>query len=338
MDDWRPRCTPPSDLVAPVPIDRSGQEGPTRHQARRGRWERTGYNLYVPAGTDRTRVEQRIIEQAGRVAAAGAVTGWAALRIWGAAFFDGTTNGGPPLLPVPLASPHHLCTTHASTASRAVVGSVWTVAGVRVVSPWHALHAELLRIGAATIGDPTRAMVAAIDMACAAPVTSLHRFGRCLDDRGSASRAVRAALELATEHAASPPEVGMRLTWTLDAGWPQPLVNRDVFALDGGFLGRPDLLDPETGVFGEYDGAHHRDRERHRSDVARLDRLQQHGLEGFVIVAGDGAEVQLDRMADARMRALRRPASDRRWTLEPPDRRPPAFTADEMLDAWGFPV
>ena len=338
MADWRPRCSPPGDLVAPVAIDPSGRAGPTRHQARRGRWVRTAFNLYVPAGTDRTRVEQRIIEQAGRVASDGAVTGWAALRMWGAAFFDGTTNGGPPLLPVPLVSPHHLSSTDACTASRAAVGDVWTIAGVRVVSPANALHAELVRIRATSGDDPSRRMVAAIDMACAAPVTSLRRFGGWLEARGQVAHPIRASLSLASEEAVSPPEVEMRMTWKLDAHWPEPVVNRDVFDLDGRFIGRPDLLDPATGVFGEYDGAHHRDRERHRSDVARLERLQQHGLEGFVIVAGDGPEVQVARMEEARKRASRRPAGDRRWTLESAHDRPAPFTADQILDAWRYPI
>lgn len=338
MDDWRPHCTPPHHLVAPVAIDPTGLTGPTRHQARRGRWERVAHNLYVPAGTDRSRVEQRIVEQAGRVATDGAVTGWAALRMWGAAFFDGTANGGAAVLPVPLVSPHHLADTPGSTASRAESSGTWVVAGVRVVSPAAALYAELLRRDAQGPSDQLRAMVAAIDMACAAPVTSVRRFGGWLDRRGPVSRRVRTALTLACEHAVSPPEVEMRMTWTLDAAWPAPLVNRDVFDLEGRFIGRPDLMDPVNGVFGEYNGALHRGRDRYRSDVARMERLLEHGLEGFVVVAGDGPQVQLDRMAAARGRALRRPASDRRWTLDPPQGRAHAFTADEILDAWGLPT
>ncbi|GAB4012664.1 hypothetical protein [Nocardioides ultimimeridianus] len=338
MNDWRPRCTPPRDLVAPAAIDPAGQAGPTRHQARRGRWERVAHNLYVPAGTDRSRVEQRIVEQAGRVAADGAVTGWAALRMWGAAFFDGTTHAGAAVLPVPLVSSHHLADTPDSTASRAAATGIWIVAGVRVVSPAAALYAELLRRDAQGPTDQLRAMVAAIDMACAAPVTSLRRFGEWLDRRGPVSRRVRTALAHASEHAVSPPEVEMRMTWTLDAGWPAPQVNRDVFDLEGRFIGRPDLMDPVHGVFGEYNGALHRARDRYRSDVARMERLREHGLEGFVVVAGDGPQVQLDRMAAARGRALRRPASDRRWTLDPPQGRARPFTADEILDAWGLPT
>lgn len=331
MDDWRPRCTPPPDLVAPVPIDPSGRAGPTRHQARRGRWERVGLDLYVPAGTRRDRVEQRIIEQAGRVGQDGAVTGWAALRMWGAAFFDGTVDGSA-RIPVPLVCRRHLRPNHESTVSRSVFGEVWMIAGVRVVRPAEALYAELCR--RTSLED----RVAAIDLACAAPVTSLARFTAWLDRNPGTPGSIREAVGLASEHAASPPEVRMRLVWVRDAGWASPLVNTDVYDPSGRFIGRPDLLDAEVGVFGEYSGALHRDRERHRSDVARMERLQAHGLEGFEIVAGDTAEVQLARMAAARQRALRRPASERRWIIDPSQGRRPEITADEVLETWGYPT
>ncbi|GAB2974722.1 hypothetical protein [Nocardioides montaniterrae] len=333
-DDWRPRCGVPRDLVRPVRIDPTGAAGPTRHQARRGLWERVGFNLYLPAGTERARVEQRIIEQAARLpeGVAGAVTGWAALRLWGAAFFDGLDVNGRTRLPVPLVCAAHLSDTTASTVSRRPVDQVWLIAGIPVVSPAEALSVEVARRG------ELRAAVAAIDMACAAPVTSLERLSRWLERQDRTRRLVADALVLASEHAVSPPEVQMRMTWRLDAGWPAPLVNRDVFDLRGGFLGRPDLLDPVRGVFGEYDGAHHRDRERHRADTARAERLLGAGLEGFAVVAGDGPAVQLQRMASALRRAERRTDAERGWTLEAPPGWPREFTADEKLDHWDFPV
>lgn len=331
MDNWRPDCTPPRDLVLPVPIDPTGRTGPTRHQARRGRWRRTAFNLYVPSDTDATRVEQRIVEQAGRAGPDGAVTGWAALRLWGAAFFDGTTSDGS-RLPVSLVSPHHLTPTAESTTSRARIGARWNIAGVPVVGPAVALYAEIQRRA------ELRSAVAAIDMACAAPVTSKARFASWLSTCAGSRSLASSALALASELAVSPPEVATRLVWVLDAGWPEPLVNSDVFDLEGRFLGRPDLLDPTTGVYGEYDGALHRSRERHRADVDRHDRLQRHGLEQFVIVAGDGPEVQLARMRSARERAIARPAAERRWTLQRPDTYPPLLTAEEKLAGWGIPI
>ena len=85
----------------------------------------------------------------------------------------------------------------------------------------------------------------------------------------------------------------MKLVWVLDAGLDAPLVNQPVFDLAGNLLGYPDLLDPEAGVVGEYDGVDHKDRDRHRRDVSREQRYRDHGLEYFTVVGGDLQDVDL---------------------------------------------
>jgi hypothetical protein len=50
----------------------------------------------------------------------------------------------------------------------------------------------------------------------------------------------------------------MRLIWTLDAQLPPPLCNWPLADLARNYLGRPDLLCPELGIYGEFDGADHR--------------------------------------------------------------------------------
>ena len=105
----------------------------------------------------------------------------------------------------------------------------------------------------------------------------------------------------------------MRLVWVLDAGWPHPSCNRTVFATSGEILGRPDLLDLTTGVVGEYNGALHRGRARHRSDVARMRAARER--------AGRGT-------------------SPCRWTTDPPPGAlvPAEMTLDEELDLRGWPA
>jgi hypothetical protein len=334
-DKWRPRCAPARNLVTPVRLDPTGRSGPTRHQARRGRWRQTTYGFHVPADTNSTLVEQRILEQSMRVGTDGAVTGWAALRLYRAAFFDGFA--GRTRLPVPLVSPRKLATTPDSVTSRVSLAGhrIWIVQGVRCVGVGRAVVDEILRL------DDLREAVVTIDMACAARITSLRRLTSYVDRHPRAGNGlVRDALALADEHSLSPPETRMRLVWMLDADWPRPLCNRFVYSTNGDVIGRPDLLDPTTGVVGEYDGALHRHRSRHRSDVDRAERFRSGGLEPFVIVAGDSTEQQLERMEAARSRALARRHLDRRWTLDAPPwlPEPPEITIDDELEARGWVV
>jgi len=116
-------------------------------------------------------------------------------------------------------------------------------------------------------------------MAAAAELTSIRRMTSYVDQRATWPRVrlVRPALDLANEHSRSPAETRTRLVLMLDACLPRPLCNRAVYSYDGQLLGVPDLLLIEVGVAVEYDGAHHRDRSRHRSDVAREDLFRAHG-------------------------------------------------------------
>lgn len=268
-----------------------------------------------------------------RVADDGAVTGWAALRLWGAGFFDGLAQDGSTSLPVPLVCGRRLIDTADSVCSRASVAGhkMWIAHGIRIVGPERALVDEAIRL------NDLRETVVAIDMACAARTTSLARIQSYVDRfPRPGSSLVLAALPLASERSRSPQESRMRLVWVLDAGWASPLCNRVVFSDTGRRLGKPDLLDPETGVVGEYDGALHRSRARHRIDTDRAERFRRHGLEPFVVVAGDRAEVQVERMEAAGARALRRDPAERRWSLTLPGGEGLAeMTLDEELDLWG---
>jgi hypothetical protein len=141
-------------------------------------------------------------------------------------------------------------------------------------------------------------------------------------------RRVDDALELCCEHAKSGPEVSMRLVWVIDAGWSQPLCNREVHDLDGRFVAIPDLIDPVRGVVGEFAGFWHRDKDRHASDVAREADLRDVGLEYVEAVGRDLAHH--DRLVRRIHEAGRRAAAStlpRRWVVGPP----PSPTLDEWL-------
>jgi hypothetical protein len=299
---WGVRAPRPTRLIAPVRIDPHGVTGPTRGQTQGKDWERTSSGLYAPASRLAT-VEQRIIEQGHRLRA-GAITGWAALRLWGGGYFDGWDRDGRTPLRVQVAangdrlrSDGRIAVTRSSFEEADVV----VVCGVRVLRPAPALFDEMRRTG------ELREAVVAADMAAAAKLLTIHEMRAHADTRrGARDRAlVLDALGLAVDDSWSPMETRLRLIWVLDAGWDRPLCNPAV--LDGGdrLIGHPDLMDWRFGVLGEYNGADHRGVERSRRDVGREDRFRRVGLEPFTVEGRDIDDVPLvlDRMAAARRRS-----------------------------------
>lgn len=276
--------------------------------------------MAVPTHVDGTRPEQRILEQSVRVRERGAVTGWAALRLHGAAFFDGLGPDGRTLLPVPLTEGDgRLRWTSSTTVSRSRLdaGDVTVRHGIRCTVPERAVVDAVL-----TAPEP-RAAVVAIDMACAGRVTSISRVRAYIRAKRPRRRdEVLHALSLASERSLSPGETAYRLIWVLDARWPTPLCNVPVLSPAGELLGVPDLLDVRRGVAGEYDGAEHRGRQRHRGDVRKEEALRDHGLEVVRMVAGDSSARIAARLRSAEQRALR---GVRRWEPGAPG---------ESLDAW----
>jgi hypothetical protein len=171
------------------------------------------------------------------------------------------------------------------------------------------------------VGQLAEAMVAA-DMAALAELTSLARV-RAYAAAHAGWRGiplVHAGLDLADENSWSPNETRSRKVWSVDAGLPRPLVNQPIFDLQGRLLGYPDLLDVESGLVAEYDGADHRRAARHSADVGREARFRAHGLEVTRITGPDllvPGRVR-DRLLEARSRARWEPEATRRWTTEPP--------------------
>lgn len=319
----------PRGLVVPVRVDPAGVLGPTRNRAGGPRWRQTSPGKYVPAGVDDGVVEQRILEQAHRIATYGAVTGWASLRWQGATFFDGFGADGRWPVPLVTAGTRLACDPRVQLTQEQLAPTEWhTVGGIRVTTIQRALFDEVRR--RPSLHD----RVVAIDMAAAARLISVHIFARYVRQRTSWTGVpdAREALRLAIDDSRSPQETGMRLCWTLDAGLSEPVCNRPVYDLDGHLLGIPDLFDADAGVVGEYQGEDHKDGARHRKDVAREGRYRDHGLEYFEIVGGDLHHRRLcvDRMLNARARAKFLPSESCAWTLVPP----PWVTPPEPLDVY----
>lgn len=330
---WKPRCAPPRDLVVPVPVDPEGEQGPTKAQAAGPQWRRTSLNLYVPASVDDGVPEQRVIEQAARLAPDGVVTGWAACRLHGARYFDGLMPDGRTRRPV-LGIPAGGSRTRSDAGLRVTreplrPDEVLVRAGIRVTEPRRALFDEMRQ------HEDWREAVVAFDMMAAAGLVSRRQMKEHLATRTRWRRAsvVTTALPYTSEHSRSPNEPRMRLVWEVDAGLPRPLVNQEIFTRSGKLVAVADLFDPVAGVVGEYDGAAHLRTGRRHRDMGREEALRRLQLEYFDVVRPDldrRAELA-ERMRSTRGRAKFTPASRCMWTLDPPPGWPREPSLDERL-------
>ena len=249
----------------------------------------------------------------------GALTGWAALLLRGAAYLDGRSPDGR-LLPVQVRVPAstHLGRHTDLVTVRGDLERTTKVAGL----PCTPVDVGLL--DGMRLCEDRREAVVLLDMAVAARLTSLRRVAELLGARSwrgvPGVPTARWAVGHASAASASPPETRYRLVWTLDAGLPRPLVNQPVFDRGGRLLGYPDLLDVEAGLVGEYDGEDHRRSLRHSHDVGREALFRRHGLEVTRATSWDlrDRRALADRVLDARSRALPTGSERRAWTTEPP--------------------
>jgi len=302
-------------LVLPV---RTSPDGPTKKQVRGPGFRRTSRGFYVPAWVDAENVEQRIAEASVLVPAAkGAISGWAALRWWGGSWFSGTDGRGE-RLPIP------------------IVISTFDIrpqAGIRISGeacpPKHRRWLD-----AVPVTDPCwsvsfemryardeRAAAVVLDMACYDDLVSLAEMEDFLATQNSWTGIpqARAGLRLAVENSWSPWESKARLMWQLDAGLPQPLCNPPIFTSAGKHLGTPDLLDPDSGLLGQYDSSLHVTTGARTRDIDRDALFRAHGLEPVIITSADVVDPArfLARVRQARERAAANPRPPT-WTLEPP--------------------
>ena len=168
-----------------------------------------------------------------------------------------------------------------------------------------------------------RMAVVVLDLALAAGAVSLSALGEFLATKAGwpGIRQVSDAAVLADPRSLSPKETLLRLIWRLDARLPAPRSNWPVADDAGTFIGRPDLLCEELAVVGEYDGADHRTRARHRDDVRRDELFRRVGLEPFRVVGADLDDISLvvERMRAA-VRRAQTSATPRTWRI----RRSPA--------------
>jgi hypothetical protein len=99
-------------------------------------------------------------------------------------------------------------------------------------------------------------------------------------DRHPTSRGIarlRAVALLATDRSDSPPESKIRYR-IIEAGFPDPSVNLELYDDRGNFLAMPDLAYPLLKMAFDYEGDHHRtDAVQWEKDIHRVPRLQDAG-------------------------------------------------------------
>ncbi len=191
------------------------------------------------------------------------------------------------------------------THDRIPADEVVLVHGMRCAIAERALFDEIRRL------RRFEDQVVAADMAFGGELTSIRRMRRYRWARYwyRDVRRLDRVLPYASEHARSRPEVDFRLLWVRDVGWADPMVNREVHDLDGGFVGIPDLLDVKRGVAGEFAGGGHRAANQHEDDLGRADRFHGVGLQIVEVVRRDLADVAPCSAADdSGSRASRPPA------------------------------
>ncbi|MEZ5093934.1 hypothetical protein [Nocardioides sp.] len=311
MDDsLSPRRPFPTDVVHPTAVDAAQRSGPSAGRARGRRWRRSSFGLYVPRSV-RLSPEQRIVEVAAAMPPGAMLTGWAALRVFGGGFFDGSDAWSKPApVPVLVEADKRL----SSSRARRVLRDRALPQPVLFEGLWCA-PPERAVIDAMRLADSGRDAVVALDMALAAGLVSVAAVRRAWSGeiRRVGSALVRFGLRYAHDRSRSPAETRLRLVWLLDARLPSPLVNPEVRDRRGRVIGAPDLLDPRSGLVAEYDGASHRGRDRHRVDNTRRERFLQAGLEPVTVVAGEPVAEVVRRLHAARRRALRRSPTEHQW-------------------------
>ena len=317
----RPRMTDrPSGLwLPPQPAMRTGDAlalGITRGELAGPGWQAPLHGVQLPAGPDANDPFQRILAVAELLPSGAAIGGWASARLRNVRELDGRGPSGRTLEPVPVVLPPPVLIRARPEIVRwrsklgpddvALVDGIPCTSAVR--TGFDLARNRSLREAVVALDQLGRLMGLQ-------PGEVLHYAQERRGWRGVPQ--VRRAVGLTDPRALSTGETRLRLVWVLDARLPPPEVNAEVFNLDGWLLGIGDLLDSDAGMLGEYDGGGHRDAERHTTDNAREEWLEDSGL---IVVRATSIDVGRERrrtairLVTAHRRGKGRDRSRDRWT------------------------
>lgn len=291
----------------------------TPDELRGPQWEQRSRGVWRPSGMAVDVADARVADAVALMTEGCVLGGWASLRLQGNPVFDG---GGDD----PRRALVH-CGEGAQLRRRSVVepcrAEVWDhevtrFVGVPVTTMARAAYDEM------RLAPGVRSAVVALDAAVSRVAETAHTSLRAVQAVVDSHRKTRGivqakkALLLGSERSASPFETRTRLVAHLDADLTRLLVNAPIFDRTDRLLGIADLLDEESGLVIESDGAQHREAQHHAQDNVREENFERAGL---VVVRVSAVDHQ-DRAALVRRILLAhrdaRAATRRDWTLERP--------------------
>lgn len=297
--------------------------GVTEHELRGPLWVQVLPGRYAWAPTDREHARQRALVGASAAPDDGAAGGWAAAFLLGARQLDGSTFAPeiyePVLVCMQRVRQRPWWPGVRPFRSELAPNDVVVADGVPVTSPLRTAF-DLARLAPTVTEAVVRLDVMARDLGV--DPGDVHDYARERRRWRGVPR-VRAACRHVDPRSASPQESRFRMLWVLAAGLPTPLSNWPVNDLDGRLLGVVDLLDPDAGLAGEYDGADHAAPERRALDHARQETIEQHRLRVVRIAGPDLGRLRhrtVLRLQSRHALGRSRDRSRDRWVPAPRDR------------------
>jgi hypothetical protein len=285
------------------------------------RWRAPFRGVHTPAVAEPTAPGQRIRDAAELVPPDGAMGGWAAAYLLGAVELDGRGRSGRECEDVTIYVPGscHLSRRPAIRFVRCTLdpADLTQVAEIPVTSA-ERTGFDLARRSTVEAG------LVATDIFCRQlaldPAALRDYAGRHPRLRGVP--VARQVLALTDPRSRSSGESRLRYVWVVEAGLPPPQCNPYVVDEDGSVVAMPDLLDVDSGLAGEYDGAGHRELAAHTLDNAREEELEALGLvvvRATALDVGPFRERTVARITSGRARASTQRGS---WGWRPSPLRP----------------
>lgn len=306
------------------------------HELRRKAWHHPFWGIARPVVDEPVQPHTRVRDATALVRGGGAIGGWASAFRQGVRYLDGLDRFGREL-PVLLHTVpgHQIRRRDGILPSRAglLPGELVWFDGDPVTTLARALYDEM-RL-APSVGEAVVVIDMGVSRLTGHARTTIAEVRRLVDRHVKTRGIVRArmAIERASDRSCSPFESRVRVVAEdalPDVWW---RVNRPVFDDGGRLLGIADLIDPETGLVVESDGATHRKSERRATDNVRDDGMADASLTVLRVTAQElGDAVALDRrLRRGHRRARTRDLRSDRWTLV----EPPWWPDSKLAQRWG---